>query len=371
MKFFVICVVLFFLQRGYSQSRPDQCQMSLRDSTLIPTPVMLEAEVLLRDNPQLFRLFESQYRLLQSEEYRLFVKLKPEEQLENARRAFEKNGVTVLEDVQKRYLVLTKSSKLVIVPDDQGSVLNRMAAKLHKTMGVSLTYNPRQLMDGSTAYFQSATNEIGIPHLVAISGEPNVFLYHEIRHASYTHKLRTGDPSLFEGLVVMTNRDIPTTHPYELYLSFQEIGTYFQDAKYAYKASLSPQLNELSTVEQKQFVNGVSYSLQHSIGMLSFAARRLDHAVKIIKGGAGVIRITESAAKKLKVSLTDNMYEFSFSLGETDLPSKAEERAFVLNHVNRMIEEQQMRLERLEAMKRETSKRLAALRQKIMQEKPI
>jgi hypothetical protein len=359
-------VVIFISQMGLAQTNEDRCRQSLQVKDDKANLVDSSSTPEWRRNPGIDKLFESQYSDIRSVDYQFLITQKPEEQIEKVRSAFQKNGIDFSEGQDRRFFGLVKSTKLIVAPNPQGAILNQLANHLYQRMGVTLTYNPRALFDGSTAFYLPSLNEIGIPHAVALSGNPNISVFHEIRHAALANKSRKGTPSLYEATAVKTDKEIPSNHPYDDYLTFQEISTYFQDANFAYHASLSPRVLELSWAEQRRFFNRVADSLRHSKSILEFAGRRLDHAVKIINGGAGKIIVAQKAGQSLRMTLYDRSYDFSFNFGLVAAPSKAEERQFLLNHIEEIKAAQQKKLERLDSMKSETAKRLAHVNHKIL-----
>lgn len=352
-------LLISFSSEGFAQAQGVFCQMALNDIPMEDKIISIQTTGLRTvENPQLLRLFDNQKEFGANDELQKFMTKPPRQQYEEAKRILEHHRVVFSEGADQRLWGLIKKNILIISPIADGAPLNRLAYSLHKTMGVSLTYNPHRLAYGSAAYFTSATNEIGIPHNVALSGKPDISLFHEIRHASLDSKLKKDQPSLFEAEAVLADKDIPVHHSYDNYLSFQEIETYFQDAKYAYLVSRNTQIEGLPSKVQRQFLNKVADTIRLSLGVYSIAGRRLHHAYQLLSHGGGKVQVKRLSDRILLFELKDRTYNYDFKIKDSETPRKGKERDYLLSHVNSMITEKDRRKLKLENMHTEINARL-------------
>lgn len=118
-----------------------------------------------------------------------------------------------------------KYDGFLVVPNAQGSRLNKMAHRVQQRLNTSMVYIPGRSR-GVSAMFVASEKRLYLPSFDN-SMSYSVIL-HEIRHAFYTMLLKKGETRLFHLLVLsgVRHRVAPNAHYYPKMLSLEELTTH-------------------------------------------------------------------------------------------------------------------------------------------------
>lgn len=200
---------------------------------------------------------------------------------------------------------LLKKPKLIIRASKNGSQLNQLAFALKKSLGVSLIYKPHDLGNTVAAYYLDFTKEICLSHNNIMSGKLDITTFHEIRHAALSSKLARGNPTLYEGNYYNSG-NVNKDDTYGSYLSFQEISTYSQDAKYAHRAVYDPSAEKLSDANYRTLARNAGYEIRHAGLIIKKAQEHIQEALHLVNSGKGTIHLVDSNDRFLVLDLIMN-----------------------------------------------------------------
>jgi hypothetical protein len=225
---------------------------------------------------------------------------------------------------------------LIINPKQNGSELNKIAFKLKEKFGISLIYNPHELPEGTSAYYLHHKNEIGLPHVVVLTGKANLDLFHEIRHASLTSKAKKGKPSLYEGEVFEPNAKLDSEHLYDQYLSFQEISTFYQDAKLNYLAVTQPSFKKLDKEKAELYLFEAQEQIRISKVVIEFALKRINQTINILRDKTAKLYIDVMPSNILKINITHPKIQYEFIIPSEISNIEGNELEVLILHLHKM-----------------------------------
>ena len=214
----------------------------------------------------------------------LVQKQKPFERLAYAAQKLRDAGVDIHVDV----------NDLVIVPVKNGNELNHLAYKLQENFGTVVGYDPNI---ASVAVFYPAANLINISHLAAYTAKPDTSFYHEVRHAVLTARKKAGRASWsevdFSAWPFFADKKV---RYYRKSMSFQEVETWAQDARYALKAFkyLYAPLQEAKLQETYDALYGIQVEMTQVLEVFGEARHRLEYILSRYDLGKGTMSMTES-----------------------------------------------------------------------------
>lgn len=345
-----ILIPLFYLNNptAFAQLSPTNSCRYLFEEPVISEDA-LEKSI---ERPFLNTLIQNQYSQRYDPEFLAFEKMKPTQKFQLAQEKLNKLGISN-EVMSESFLgIFKKQKKILILPKQNGTPLNELAFTLKKQLNVDLVYNSYLLDKLSEAYFLPQTMELGLSDLIVFSGEPNITLYHEIRHASFTQKLLRGSPSLYEGHVINSGPIINAKFPYEKFLSFQEVSTYYQDSKYHLLAIKQPSFNKLPSEDKIRLVFDSQLMVKLAIKVLKLSLQRLAVANEILESKRGQIFVKKSFSKHkyIQVNLEEAQYKFLFSIPTNGYYRQGMEEDLLSLHLLKMNIDFKTKLEQLEEM---------------------
>jgi hypothetical protein len=302
------------------------------------------------ERPFLNTLIQNQYNGKLSPEFLEFETLNPQQKFGITKERLQSNGVEFDVLTDAILVIFKKQNKIQILPKKNGVQLNELAFILKKQLNVNLIYNPFLLDTLSEAYFLPETMELGLSDLVAFTGLPNISLYHEIRHAHLTNQLYKGQPTLYEGYVINSESPSKSKFPYDKFLSFQEVSTYYQDSKYHLLAIKQPSFKELPSEEKIRMVFDSQLMVKLAIRVVKLCLQRLELANEILNSGKGSISIKKSLLKNkyIRVVIEDDQYKFLFVVPTNGLYRKGLEEPMLTQHLVKMKKDFKNKLEKLE-----------------------
>lgn len=266
----------------------DLCRQSLQT----PSKNTPHVDSDFRPNPQLRRLFETSIAF--SDDLIHFKNSNPRKQFDLAVERLKAQGIEyAIVTPDNFFSRLIRRPKLTIIPAEKGHTLNQMAFKLKRQMDVTLVYEPHELVDGLLAYYTDGIKEIALPHTTVFTGIPDLSVYHEIRHAAMDNKTAKGKPTPYEGSYHNSKKQGKKAGSYASYLSFQEIATYSQDAKYAYRAIYDPSMSLLSESQFRELANEAALEIHRAKNMIKKSRQLLLNAIAMLDNKQGRIYLTE------------------------------------------------------------------------------
>jgi hypothetical protein len=335
-------LVLFALPQAQSNNL---CKDVLKDSNFVEDSLQP-----LPSKPFLTQLFETQLDWYHNPEYTKFLKLSNSKKLKQIKKNLKLLGVEYSNDFLFSLSIYNIDEFIVIKPKLNSSELNKIAYHLKQKLGVSLVYNPHELPEGTTAYYIHNKNEIGLPHVVVLTGKSSLDLFHEIRHASLTSNAKKGKPSLYEGEVLAPYEKLDSEHLYDQYLSFQEISTFYQDAKLNFKAVTQPSFKKLDPERSQLMMEEAKEQIRISKTVIDFAFKRIIQTIEVLRDKKTKFYVDVLSNNILKVSILNPKFQYEFIIPSETSNIEGNELEVLILHLHKMQIDINTKRDRLDDM---------------------
>lgn len=214
-----------------------------------------------------------------------FVK-SPAERLKLAFDLIKKRDVVVEESHVSSWLGLKKRPVLKFSIHGK-SYLNTLSRSLYDKYGVQLVYDPTVVKHSTLGAYQGNKKILYVSEFTAATGEPDLTLLHEIRHAAMTSKEKAGKPAIINGMAVKWMPRWPwgykSESSYKSYFNLQEVSTWFQGFKYQLLTlNQLARANRLSAKKAQELIDKIDFD---ALEVMNDSLFLVDYEISYYKRG--------------------------------------------------------------------------------------
>lgn len=167
------------------------------------------------------------------------------------------------------------------------SYVNTLSRSLYDKYGVQLVYDPTVVKNSTKGAYQPNKKILFVSEFTAATGEPDLTLLHEIRHAAMTSKEKAGKPALINGMAAKWAPRWPwgakSESSYKSYFSLQEVATWFQGFKYQLLTlNQLARSNRLSAKKAQELIDKIDFD---ALEVINDSLSLVDYEISYYKRG--------------------------------------------------------------------------------------